>query len=75
MPTLFRSDDCRVMMYPNDHLPPHVHVLMRDGRDCTVDLVTLAINGRVQAREIRVALAWIAAEQANLLNEWQRYNP
>ena len=75
MPTLFRSNDCRVMMYSSDHLPPHVHILMRDGRDCTVDLLTLAISGHVAEREIRAALAWIVAEQGALLNEWRRYNP
>jgi hypothetical protein len=63
------------MMYPDDHPPPHVHVFMRDGRDCTVDIATLEINGRIAEREIRDALAWIESERSVLLNEWRRYNP
>lgn len=54
---------------------PHVHVKLRDGRDCTIDLDSLEINGRIAEREIREALAWIKFNQAFLLNEWRRNNP
>ncbi|MGE4126185.1 MAG: DUF4160 domain-containing protein [Pusillimonas sp.] len=43
-------------MYLDGHPPPHVHVKLRDGRDCTVDLDDLSIKGRVAEREIREAL-------------------
>jgi hypothetical protein len=75
MATLQRFDSCRVMMYLDDHPPPHVHVKLRDGRDCTVDLGNLGIKGRVAEREIREALGWIKSKQIYLLDEWQRNNP
>lgn len=31
MPTVHRFDDLRVVIYPNDHAPSHVHVLGRGG--------------------------------------------
>jgi hypothetical protein len=62
-------------MYLDDHPPPHVHVNLRDGRDCTVDLESFEIRGRVAKREIREALAWIKSSQTDLLNEWRRNNP
>jgi len=62
-------------MYLDDHPPPHVHVKLRDGRDCTVDLESFEIRGRVAKREIREALAWINSSQTDLLNEWRRNNP
>ena len=74
MPTLHRFSDCRVVMYIGDHPPPHVHVLLRDGRDCTVDMETLEIKGKVAERDIRDALAWLNREQSLLSNEWSRYN-
>jgi len=61
-------------MYIGDHPPPHVHILLRDGRDCTVDLETMRISGKVLGREVRDALVWIAKENPFLLNEWLRYN-
>ena len=75
MPTLKRFDGCRVLMYLDDHPPPHVHVKLRDGRDCTIDLGSFDIKGRIAEREIREALAWIKSSQSYLMNEWQRSNP
>lgn len=72
MSTLQRFDSSRVVMYLDDHPPPHVHVKLRDGRDCTVDLDSFEIKGRVAEREIREALAWIKTHQAVLQHQWQR---
>lgn len=72
MSTLQRFDSSRVVMYLDDHPPPHVHIKLRDGRDCTVDLGNFGVTGRVAEREIREALAWIKAHQAVLQDQWQR---
>ena len=72
MSTLQRFDNSRVVMYLDDHPPPHVHVKLRDGRDCTVDLDSFEIKGRVVEREIREALAWIKTNQVDLQHHWQR---
>lgn len=75
MPTLQRFDDARVVMYLNDHPPPHVHVRLLDGRECTVEIDSLKINGRVVQREIRRVLAWIEENRVSLHEEWQRCCP
>jgi len=75
MATLQRFDSCRVLMYIDDHPPPHVHVKLRDGRDCTIDLESFEIKGRVAEREILDALAWIKTEKTDLLIKWRRSNP
>jgi hypothetical protein len=75
MPTLQRFSDCRVLMYLGDHPPPHVHVVLGNGRDCIVEIESLLVIGRLSRREIREALNWIQIEKIFLMNEWQRYNP
>ena len=30
MPTIINKDGFRVIIYPDDHLPPHVHVIKND---------------------------------------------
>lgn len=74
MPTLQRFADCRVLMYLGDHPPPHVHVVLRDGRDCIVEIESLSVVGKLAAREVREALKWVQSERSFLLSEWQRYN-
>ena len=59
-------------MYVDDHPPPHVHVKLRDGRDCTVDLESFEIKGRIAEREIREAMAWIRERQIFLQDLWKR---
>lgn len=75
MPTLQRFDNARVVMYLDDHPPPHVHVRLRDGRECTVEIDSLEVNGRIVQREIREALAWVEANRVFLHDEWRRCCP
>ena len=42
----------------------HVHVQLRDGRECTVEPKNLTIIGRIAAREIRDELSWIESNRA-----------
>lgn len=75
MPVMHTFAASRVVMYAGDHLLAHVHVQLRDGRECTVALDSLAIVGRIAAREIRKELEWIASNRAWLVQEWRRLNP
>ena len=75
MPVMHRFPSTRVVLYAADHRPAHVHVQLRDGRECTVELGSMAIVGRVHARDIREELAWIQAHSAWLRAEWDRLNP
>ena len=72
MSTLQRFDSSRAVMYLDVHPPPHVYVKLRDGRDCTVDLDSFEIKGRVASREIREALVWIKTHQVDLQHQGQR---
>ena len=62
-------------MYAGDHLLPHVHIVLRDGRECTVVIDSLRVVGRVPAREIHEELRWIESHRIALRQEWRRLNP
>jgi hypothetical protein len=72
MPRLKRSPGCRVVIYPRDHRPPHVHVEFRDGDRCTVEIETLLVTGRVRpSAKLKRPLAWIAANRDVLMTKWR----
>ncbi len=75
MPVLQKFSSSRVVMYAADHLLAHVHVILRDGRECTVELDSRKVVGRIATREIREALQWIELNRAWLHEEWRRLNP
>src|SRR6218665_3325568 len=48
IPTLARLPNATVTMYAADHLPPHFHVRMNDGRETLVEIATLTpLTGRI----------------------------
>ena len=55
MPVLQKFAASRVVMYAADHLLAHAHIILRDGRECTVEIDSLKIVGRIPQREIREA--------------------
>lgn len=75
MPTQHQFPASRVVMYAGDHPPPHVHIQLFDGRECTVALHDLGIVGRIASRQIRSELEWIATHRESLRAEWRRLNP
>lgn len=75
MPVMHKFSASRVVMYAGDHWLPHVHIQLRDGRECTVELDSLTIMGRIVAREIREELSWMVVHRAWLHQEWLRLNP
>lgn len=48
MPTVLRFDGLRVVIYPNDHSPGHVHVI---GADCEAEFELNCPEGPVTLRE------------------------
>ena len=75
MPVLKKFSATRVVIYAGDHLLPHVHIQLRDGRECAVEIDSLKVVGRVVSRDIREELRWIESNRALLLAEWRRLNP
>ena len=75
MPTLYRFGNCVIRMYTNDHLPPHFHIGMNDGRECLVEIGTLKLlAGRINRREIAEPLAWTQENHAALNKAWEELN-
>lgn len=76
MPTLARLAQSTITMYAGDHLPPHFHVRMNDGREVLIEIATLEVlRGSVSKRELAEAVAWAEANRAALAAKWKELNP
>jgi hypothetical protein len=63
-------------MYPGDHLPPHFHVILSDGREALVVIADLTIlSSRAHKRELEAALQWAQLNQTLLTTKWKELNP
>jgi hypothetical protein len=76
MPQVLEQDGFRVMIYPNDHRPAHVHVY-KSG------LVVIRLNNRrtlpsirevmgMSRKEVRDALLLVIEHKKMLVKEWRR---
>lgn len=76
MVTILKHQGFRVVIYTNDHSPPHVHVLRGGGEA----VINLRPQGRVELREadglskadIRKALELVSSRHGEFLKEWRK---
>lgn len=75
MPTVLRSDGLRIVIYPNDHPPAHVHVI-GPGWVAVVNLQGPEVREAIGCSEpeARRALRLVSERQSALLEAWKRYH-
>jgi len=75
-PRVFTEHGYRVVIYPNDHSPAHVHVIHADGKArVKLDPVELVNSWGFNTREIGDILDMIEDHQAELLAKWDELHP
>ena len=76
MPTILRLEGLRIMIYVNDHPPPHVHVI-KAGAQARIALgsdagrASLIANDGLSRRELAVAIEAVDQNRPLLLQRWR----
>lgn len=76
MPTIFRQDGFRFVIWPNDHLPPHVHIF-RAGNEITINLgigdalATVRTNHGMSSQLENAALLITALNNRIFVERWE----
>jgi hypothetical protein len=75
MPTVLRSEGWRVVVYPNDHPPAHVHVI-GPGWVVVVNLLGPAVREAIGCTEpeARRVLRLVDDHRAALMEAWRHYH-
>ena len=76
MPTVLRFGGLRVVIYPNDHSPEHVHVIGADCEavfqlHCPEGPVTLRESYGFTMRQLRRLMEQLSAELIELCGQWE----
>jgi Domain of unknown function (DUF4160) len=79
MPTLFRVGSYRVVVFLNDHRPPHVHVIGAVGRakfelGATPNDVALVESNGIRATSLRRIAAEIIERHQACLENWKKHH-
>jgi Domain of unknown function (DUF4160) len=75
MPTVLRVDGWRIVIYPNDHPPAHVHVL-GPGWVVMVNLLGPEVREAIDCgeHEARQVLRRVTEHQEALMSAWRRFH-
>ena len=76
MGKLHQTGSVIVRVYPNDHLPPHFHIVSPD-EEALIEIEMLAVlAGAIpKGKAGREAMKWATQNKAALVTEWNRINP
>jgi hypothetical protein len=70
LPEISRFFGLVIMMFYNDHSPPHFHVRYADSR-AIIAIENLAVlRGKLPPRALALAMEWASRHQADLLEDW-----
>ena len=76
MPEIVRLTNCKICIYPGDHLPPHFHVR---GPGWSVSIVIASfrvLKGKGPKADLEEAIRWATDpdHMYRLAAEWRRFN-
>jgi len=70
MPTISRFYGITVMIYNNDHPPPHVHIRYGSKNACVrIDDGTL-LQGKFPKRQLAFVKEWVLMHRDSLIENW-----
>jgi len=70
MPTVKNFGSYRIMLFAEDHNPPHVHVIGHDFQAKVRIRDAAVFAGTIPTRHRREALAWIVDNRGRLMAKW-----
>ncbi len=73
MPTIVKQDGFRIVIWPNDHLPPHVHVFKGDAevKITLLEPSVFTVEGKISNKDLAKALNLVIEHQVELLEKWK----
>lgn len=79
MPVVMRFNGFGVVVYPNDHVPAHVHVMNAESEavfnlNCPHGPVALRENYGFLERQIRAIREVLGQNTAKLCHEWRKFH-
>ena len=70
MPTISRFFGITVMIYNNDHPPPHIHVRYGEANACVRIDNGKRLNGKFPRKQLALVTEWVNSNRALLIETW-----
>jgi len=67
MPTIAIVFGVRIIIYPKDHLPPHLHAKFAEHEA----MISIAMEGSLPRAKVRAVQKWLAARREQVAYIWR----
>lgn len=75
MPTIKLIDSIKILIYFDDHLPPHFHAIYNEFEELFIIETFETYQGKLPKRQRKKVLEWAKANQGFLKEIWNSFNP
>lgn len=74
MPTVYVIDSIKILIYFDDHLPPHFHAIYNEYEEL-IEIRTLeTYRGKLPNKQRKRVIAWAKENQTLLMETWNAFN-
>ncbi|MEZ4774578.1 MAG: DUF4160 domain-containing protein [Bacteroidia bacterium] len=75
MPTIFILNSIRILIYFDDHMPPHFHAEYNEHEEL-IEIMTLkTCRGKLPVKQRKRVIEWASENQEFLILKWNEFNP
>lgn len=75
MPCIHIIGAIKILMYFDDHAPPHVHAMYNEYEALIGIHDPQVLRGELPVKQLKAVLAWATEHQAFLEKKWNEFNP
>lgn len=70
MPTIARFDGIEIVLWPNDHPPPHIHAMVAED-EARISIATGdVLSGTIPRAKLRAVTDWLIAHRESVAFQW-----
>ena len=75
MPTIFIIDSIKILVYFDDHNPPHFHAVYDDHEELIIIASLETLKGSLPPSRKRKVIDWARENMNFIVRKWNEFNP
>lgn len=75
MPTIYILNSIKIMIYYDDHIPPHFHAEYNEYEELIEILTLETYRGGLPTKQRKRVIEWAKENREFLMSKWNEFNP
>lgn len=75
MLTIYILNSIKILMYFDDHSPPHFHAVYNEYEELFEIRTLTTYRGSLPSKQRKIVVEWAKSNQKFLIDKWNEFNP